>query len=683
MSEGSSEHTNDYKIQSQVETILVQEKQIIVKYFLETTKKLLFTNSYSPTCLVASIKKNIERYFNVPFVNIILKVGNRILENEDKIGDFGSDDFGILEVTLAFTNANLKLESEDVTQIYQHVPPVLPDVLTVQVPTEDKGVYNVVVEVENKCIYKPNLGGYQNRATGVEYHNAYSQTGPNRPRRPGALFNHRDTQTASPKNKTVEVGVSKCTQANGISPWVPEVTDKIIVAKKYETAEEKETRLDVMGKVTHLQRCVRAWILRRRIRHLSGEYRRLLKEEEEREIKEEVENAERLKKDLINKAFPVNKEDFDMVYSMIERWKKAEIDKITRYYCGPAKIVEFQILLDKEIELLHSVDKIKQKVAEDVETQKVVNFFKTIGMPLRWTSDYKNISIEMDTIETQKGREYFQMYKSLCDKTLSTEQKLELYSRIKQHLGDHKCPTTEEMHKLIDRVGLMLARGMSKIHYMSVEKTIQKLMLHHFQQPECNEGVNDRMIRLKEERMKNKLICCKSCQKFKTMDSFALNARMTRTNVCNSCHWLNKGEDPLVDMSPYKYILKQIRKYELEHHGSTSAAMIVTVNDVYHIIDNIWHGKSALSECNDVHQLRLIRWNRKRQWSPWNCVPLTSEECKAHIRIKELSDVYDEHFMSTVFAKHALAKIQFRHLRFVEKCLSEECDSSSENVTHV
>ncbi|CAH0554895.1 unnamed protein product [Brassicogethes aeneus] len=666
----SQETSDKEEFQNNKDVIEVETKsgrQIIVKYYLESTKKLLFTNSYPSNYLVASIKKNIERFFNIPFVNIILKLGDAVLNNEDKIGDFQTDNFGVLEITLVFSNVHLKLEPEDVAQIYQHVPPVLPDVLTVQVPTEDRGVYNVVVEVENKCIYKPNLGGYENTSTGIEYHNAYSQTGPYLLKKNGLVLAHRDSQTPSTKNKTINLAMSKATQVTHI----PQGGDKILIPRPYETAEERAVRLDIPGKVRFIQKCYRAWKLKKKVKELSLEYKKRMSKQTQDDLQEQIREELRFKKDLTNKAFPMDAEDFDMLYSMIERWKRAEIKRISQEYCGPAKIVEFQVLLDKEIELLHSIDKVRQTISDDIETRKEVRFFKSIGMPIRWNSEYKNLPIEMDTLETQKGRDYFQMYKSIGDKNLSVDEKVDLYTKIKKYFENHKCPTVVELNKLIDRMCTLLARGMSKSHYLTVEHMIEKLMFHHFQLPECNEGVTSRLNKLKEKSMENKLVCCRSCQKLKSMDSFLINARMSKTNICNACQCLNKSEDPCIDFTPYKYILKQVKKYEAEHHSNTSVAFIVTVSDVFYIMDKFWHGKSALSECNDISKLRLVRWNVNEQWSPWNCLPLTVDEGKAHLRIKILRDVYDEHFMSEVFNKLALAKIQFKQLIFVENCLEK------------
>jgi hypothetical protein len=41
---------------------------------------------------------------------------------------------------------------------------------------ETDEVRDIVVEIESKCISKPFVGGYRHKATGAEYHHAFTQT---------------------------------------------------------------------------------------------------------------------------------------------------------------------------------------------------------------------------------------------------------------------------------------------------------------------------------------------------------------------------------------------------------------------------------------------------------------------------------------------------------------------------
>lgn len=63
----------------------------------------------------------------------------------------------------------------------------------------------IVVEVVNDPIIKPFLGGFLNKLTGIEYHNAYSQTGPLIDRSKFDKLLTRDTQTELQPTGGIEI----------------------------------------------------------------------------------------------------------------------------------------------------------------------------------------------------------------------------------------------------------------------------------------------------------------------------------------------------------------------------------------------------------------------------------------------------------------------------------------------
>lgn len=66
------------------------------------------------------------------------------------------------------------------------VPPVLqenivPDIITVQVE-KDNHIEEITVEIEDRRIPKPYLGGYRHVESEIEYHHAATQSGPRHPK---------------------------------------------------------------------------------------------------------------------------------------------------------------------------------------------------------------------------------------------------------------------------------------------------------------------------------------------------------------------------------------------------------------------------------------------------------------------------------------------------------------------
>lgn len=321
------------------------------------------------------------------------------------------------------------------------------------------------------------------------------------------MKNHRDTQTYFMRNRKTDKEYARAIQARLIdfsTTFMPVVQQfcrsplgtfiyrqyatklllqdhtKLLTKEKSDwTLKEKSEQFKDTSGITNcyktfdktITKGCRAWQIKKRLKELSAEYQKRVRLELERDERERLEDEERKKKDLVSKVFPMRTGDFAMLYSMVDRWKKSEIERITSMSCGAAKVAEFYMLLEKEIEILQSIERLRNKVKKDLEVKKVMNFFKSIGSPIEWDSDYKNMHIVMDTLEAQKGREYYDLYQKLCNKHLSKEEKLEVYSSIKEYLHQHQCAESQEITSLIDRVCELIARGMSSNYLTGKPRT--------------------------------------------------------------------------------------------------------------------------------------------------------------------------------------------------------------------
>lgn len=652
MSSSSEETKNSYQ---------QSDQQVTVKF--HTSDTCVLTKNYKNNYKISQIKNSFVEMFNIPYNEIILQYNEETINDTQILSDFETDPFGILDIKLQTINRKYKINVENV---YKDL--AVPDILTVHVQTENEGIKEVVVEIENRAIDKPNLGGYRHLITGIQYEHGYTQTGPPKPKLPPEMKNHRKTQTYFTRNRTTDVEIDKATQMTNTNTWIPTTGDRILTPQRYETAEERNQRLDIDGKVRTIQRYYRAWKTRKILKEMHAEFVKRMKLQQQHDERERGEDEERRRKDLISKVYPLTNGDFSMLYAMVDRWKKSEIDHIAKYYCGAAKILAFSILLDREIQLLQSIDRIRQQVRKEMEIKKVVDFFKAIGTPLEWYSEYKNVHIEMDTLETQKGREFFTIFQSISDRNQTKDEKIQNYINLKAILNTHNCTMKKDVVQLIDRIVEMLARGIEEKHLTMLQKRIETMLLQHFKQDECNDGVTEHMKKIMNKQMEKSLIECKRCGKLKTLNAYGLNARQTNNRmVCNSCKWVDKVQEPWMDLSPYHFILQQIRKYERTHRASSSVVFILQDRDIHHLVNDIWHGHSAISECNDIYQLRMCRWRKNEEWSPWNCILLTVEEMKVHLKIHRLEDVYEMEFFNHVFNKHALARNHFSQLEELDK----------------
>ncbi|XP_022905834.1 IQ motif and ubiquitin-like domain-containing protein [Onthophagus taurus] len=626
-----------------------EARSITVKF--RSHGEFIYTQSYYEGVTIGYLKDVLTDILNIPSYAMELIHEDRYTDNNEQLCNFDIGIFRILELDLFSTHV---FSTSNLYEDYFY-----PDVLTVQIMNEDGTWRYVVVEIEHKEIIKPFLGGYLNILTGVEYHHGYTQTGPLPPRIPVDQQSNRDTQTYFLRNRKQLTTYSRATQMANEEIWIPNVTDKILKAGKYITAEELEKIKNIPGKVKIIQRYYRAWKIRRSLKELAKEYyKRLEKEAEEDEYQRRIDD-ERKKQELIAKVFPRSKSDFSMIYYMLDKWKKAELERITSNTCGPARLAEMYLLLEKEIEFLRNLDMHRQAVAEDEKIQKTETFFETIGKPIQWNSEYKNLLCTMDSLETQKAREYYKIYLQLTDKNKTKEERIQILLGIKLSLDNHTCEISAELIDLIDRECTLTVRGLNEHHLEILQKRIESLFVKHIQQPECSNGVTNRMNRVREKLMEGNLFFCHRCKKLKTHEEFPLNSRTESFIVCKSCSYTDRVLEPWFDIAPYRFILRWIRREERLKCSSSSVAFIMQERDIEYIINRIWHSHSAVNECNDIYELRLCRFFKEEDWAPWNCILLTKDEVKQHLNIRTLDKVYDNELLCNVYNKHVLAKKYF------------------------
>lgn len=625
---------------------------ITIKFHLDDYK--VFTKSYLETASIQEVKHSVASVFATPASKIDLLHDDTSVSDEKTLNKFVSEPYGIIELNLVST------DEEEYPIIAEHAYKDFaePDIITVRIKTDDEEYKDVTVEIEDRKIDKPFLGGFVHKNTLVEYHDGYSQTGPRAPKVPPEMMNHRDTQTYSLRHRKTNADYAHATQMTTKDVWIPNVTDKILIAGPYETADEWEERRALLKKVLTIQRYYRAWKIRKELKVLCEEYRRRMAQQIELELMYYRESSKQKRMELIGKVFPRTKYDFDMIFSMIERWKRNEIQRISTNYCGPAKIAELYLLLDKEVEMLRALDIHKQKLKKDAKLRKEKQFFHLIGDPLEWHCSYKNIPVQMDTLETQKGREYYELYAEVREKK-SDEEYLETLLKVKLYLKNHTCDVTTELNQLIDRACDLITNGISSKHLDVLQKRIEMLLKHHFEMVDCSEAMNY-VTRRKEKLMEGNLFYCHRCEKYKTLEGFEVNVmKGKKIKVCKSCSYYDKSEQPWINTAPYRFMLRAIRRDERMRGSSASYAFLLQDKDIHFIVNDVWKARSAVSESEDIYNLQLCRWFIDEDWAPWNCILLTREEVKEHFKVKDLKAVYDEQFLSVVHSRHAFCKKHF------------------------
>lgn len=217
-------------------------RNVTIKF--TTDDETVFTQAFIEKSTIGEIKTFLVDVFGIPGSVIDILHKENSLEDNLAVADFKPRAYEHLEFGLRSKSSRYELSASKAYEDLVH-----PDIITVRVETPEGDVKDVVVEIEDRSIVKPCLGGYVSTITGIEYYHAYSQTGPPKPKVPPELKATRDTQTYFYRNRLLNTTYSRATQMANENTWIPNVNDKIYKSGPYETAAEREKRLDIPGKL--------------------------------------------------------------------------------------------------------------------------------------------------------------------------------------------------------------------------------------------------------------------------------------------------------------------------------------------------------------------------------------------------------------------------------------------------
>lgn len=144
------------------------KKTLTVKIQLPEDSENILAVNFPNTFDVGSLKDDIARKFKVSGDHLLVSQDGDEIFDEQMLCNMNLNDFGIIEIKLKLTddaiNEGIKLD----TSVY-YSSFTLPDIITVHIPIENEDgettMRDLVVEIENKSIKKPFLGGYVHKKT--------------------------------------------------------------------------------------------------------------------------------------------------------------------------------------------------------------------------------------------------------------------------------------------------------------------------------------------------------------------------------------------------------------------------------------------------------------------------------------------------------------------------------------
>lgn len=540
--------------------------------------------------------------------------------------------------------------------------PVLPPqerTITVSIPTEDGSSRTLQVCIVPPVVRKLFLGGFRSKKSGTEYHNASSQT-PRRLRPCNTELFHRQTQTAQMSSGVTnqqQTTVASATQMTRPGCFVSSIYDRTLQPRPYESADAREAR--VLTKIVLLQSYVRRWLAQRFVTQLRSQRVKFM-QWKQTEIQRRVNaDATHAAATLQRRIKPSTVQDFDFLLQGLQSWRKEQMDLVAQLPEGQRQAA----LLDlqrQETRYLTSIERLRHIARTENREAAIKSFFDTTAEPRKWLDPKYNKVNSMETTGVRRARELRDLYSGLAMTELTRDERLALLQSIRRVVKEFDTKLTKELLDLLDREENLLTRGLRSDSLEGLRKRISNLFLTFCETPEFNPEAA-RLLKEHQE-FKADVRLCSACGRFLSLKDFDPSPTAHSMGRCRRCAHTHATGSTRVDPAPFAVMLKQIQERESRTTLPSRLCFALTPNDVQTIVEQVWGGRSALSQHAELHHLTLARWDCDEPWAPWNVVLLTDGEAAAHARLADPAAVYAPDLVRRVNQRCAQARVLFRRL---------------------
>ena len=550
---------------------------------------------------------------------------------------------------------------------------------------------SVTVEVDYFFGDKPYLGGYRHRKTKKVYHHAATQTeNKSKSAKREKEMKCMQVQTRPETSIELQTTQEKATQMPRLGLYVLKQEDReIFYSGKYITAEELSNQY--LFQVMFVQRVCRGWIARKKVAQMRDVYSK----QKDQEVEEKKQKAEELYKRKMEEADrcenPKTKADFDMLYNKLEEWRRTEEEGLGGKEGRQLNVARAKLVM-QEATMLSKISQNKNSANLEAKEFAVRDFLERASSPHCWSLSSGG-TIRIVTPDTLRALELKNLYIRLkCDDVIPEERVLVLVD-LQENISKWDCKLTKEMTQLIKRETDMMERGVRHTNLAGLRLRILHLFLQYVRTPKYNPEAR-RYSRLvlpdppstkrpstSDASGKRDIEYCQSCSSFLPRSSFNMSAGSASLAQCQACRRLDNDARTRLDLSLYKSLLDSIKAEEEARNNLASPAFILQESDIRYIVENIWNSRSVISGLGDLFDLRLARWECEKEWSPWNCILLSREECRIHTKLggmhstyptkEDLVKAYGPLLVENIVSKHTLAKNHFAKMASMSKFFEE------------
>ena len=547
------------------------------------------------------------------------------------------------------------------------------DTLKVSVTKDDGTTEQLSVKIKQELTNKPFVGGWRHKESGKEYHNCSVQTATKRFVSEDTPKNCRETQTVKSKNVRSQTTSDTSTQMTKTGCWVSDKEDRVIIPGKYVTADEKFGYM--LKQVIVLQSYFRRWKAQKYVNSIRQDHIRRIEWEKKEEERKRKEKEKRLKEEYQRRMQPLSKEDFDLVYHALELWRREEIESINATKSGPERKAALAGLMDEETQLIASIQRHKLVAKQELGKRGKKGFLNKCAAPKEWIG-FDGMPTKMDTPYTMRAKDLKMTYESLDKRYLTREERLDILLQLKLTVKEHDCKLTKDIVELIDREADLLMRGTKEGNLEGLRQRISSLFLQYIKTPLFNpEAANLLKVPEDPSSLRKDIYYCRGCGNYLPSTDFELTSNARSIGRCRKCKTLDSDGRLREDFSRYRSLLQSIRSTEESFSDNSRVIFLLTEADLRYLAENIWGAQSVLSQWEDTYDLTLVRWNRKHEWSPWNCVLLTNEEARAHSKLVKPEEAYGPVFTQKIKYRHILGKQYFSSMPKLSDYMSKNLKS--------
>ncbi|KAL6264440.1 hypothetical protein P5V15_004549 [Pogonomyrmex californicus] len=510
---------------------------------------------------------------------------------------------------------------------------------------------------------KPFLGGWRNTVTGLIYHNASTQTHNNRTK-------SRITQTVAIVDAITDVIHDQAVQVVEAIQFLPDARDKIITpgissfGTTTLTEEVKSSCQDnnkIHDSVVKIQRCYRAYRARTAARVNDFKVTNIPQRDrtnvfEHAGYSQALSNYNSTDFVILNRCPPRTRSDFESLYNLLDRWRILEAEKTN--LLNSSKIAACSLILSKEIELLRAIDSMKTAVRLRYKEQKRQRFLDELSRPVTW-QDSRSQPILVDTLRVQRARQHRNVYASLANENLTVPERVDLLHNLKHIVGMHTCNQSYELVYLIDQeLDLLMCHvERSKLNWLRNRLKLSYLKLaRNILQGDIEEDAH-----LFDWSNTNITRLCRTCGRLFSLEKFPRERRL-RSSSCIYCTSIRTQKGPRIVYEPYEKMLWEVRRFEAKMGCYGSLAFVIGAKIVCHLVNKVWHGRSGISECDNLDELRLTRFRYELEWAPWNSLLLTKTEAAIHHGVTDIESFYDSSLLQKFYMKNLQAKVYFESI---------------------